>query len=171
MFGGKFDDGVRLFELYRGYIEHEDALVDARTTWFIQLHSFLIASYGLIFAAVVTTFSEDFDTVKARLGLQVVSGLLLLAITLIGFGSSRAAHLSVKAAGIAVSELKARGNAAIAAYDSDSILPPLTGGGSPEADRLGAELSGILPRGLMVLWAFSTGIPLALVAIGWSAKA
>jgi hypothetical protein len=42
-----FEARLRLYEVFRGYIKHEDGLIDNRVTWLSQIHGFLYATYGL----------------------------------------------------------------------------------------------------------------------------
>jgi hypothetical protein len=41
-----FEARLKLYEVFRGYIKHEDGLIDNRVTWLSQIHGLLYATYG-----------------------------------------------------------------------------------------------------------------------------
>lgn len=137
--GEKPIDRLDLYKVYRSYIEHEDDLINQRTTWFIQLHSFLIASYGITFAAFVNSF--NFDDVDPLMLLFVRVGVILFlsAVTFVGLSSAKAAMNSIQAATFAINSLRNDGNALLQAPKMEGrLLPGLTWGGidlKPEDDE------------------------------------
>ena len=46
-----FDREVKLYELYRDYVKHEDSLRGQRTGWLLTIQGFLFAALGVVFNA------------------------------------------------------------------------------------------------------------------------
>lgn len=44
--GKNIDDGIKIYELFRDYIKHEDDLINQRLTWLLTIHGFLYATCG-----------------------------------------------------------------------------------------------------------------------------
>ena len=157
---------MELHRVYRDYIQHEDGLINNRVGWFIQLHSFLIASYGIVIAALVGSFFPE--RVPDRIGLwepQLVCCLLLVGIGLIGLESSESARKSIQAANDAIAQLKEQWLGLPLPSDARDELPPLTGGGSEAAESEGAWFHLKLPIKLRMLWIASFLIPGAFALI------
>lgn len=175
-------DGVSLYDswllerykLFRSYLEHEDNLVNHRTTWFIQLHSFLIASYGLIFSSLVSIkLNPNIENLGASYLLSGLASAVLVAITVIGLISAKTTRKSVIAAIKAIRELEndwdtllqdvakmqfARGHKL---YPS---LPGLSGGGRRKSWQDGKRLASRLPDTLSYLWIVAIFLPLVALA-------
>ena len=121
---------VQLHQLYRDYIKHEDDLINQRTTWFIQLHSFLIAAYGVAFVAIVSSFNfTNVDPLVADCS-RALGALFLFAITCVGMSSALSASRSVAAASHAIDTLARTGNALIGGRPDGHLFPRLTWGGA-----------------------------------------
>src|SRR3954452_6090771 len=45
---GNLDSGLKVYDLFRRYIEHENHLVNQRLTWLLTIHGFLYATCGLV---------------------------------------------------------------------------------------------------------------------------
>lgn len=174
-------DQLRLFELYRDYIKHEDELINHRVGWFIQLHSFLIASYGIIFAALVTTFSAQGAPAFGGVAIQVLAAALLVGIALIGLESAGAAEGSIAAAHDAITSLNQSWKAQVARWGEGCSLPDIIRGArrldskeqaARRSDADGSELHRKLPLALQRLWKVSFAVPGAFVGLAaWAAFA
>jgi hypothetical protein len=170
-------DRIELYKIYRSYIEHEDNLINQRTTWFIQLHSFLIASYGIAFAALVNSFNFD-DVEPLQLFLVRIAVLfLLLGLTIVGLASANAASKSILAATGAITQLRDRGNAILVGDNENSELPGLTRGGLDVLQRdensrkdMGVELGLRLPASLKWTWMLSFALLAWMGWVCWSAR-
>ena len=153
-----------LYCIYRDYVAHEDDLINNRAGWFIQLHSFLIASYGIVVASVITTFfPSEHASVPAILPQLVACGLLL-GITIIG-ASSGTALLSISAADAAIRSLRRKWEE-LPGTDAMTELPSMTGGGAKGIAIRGATFQLALPVAMLVLWLLSFAVPVSFAYIG-----
>lgn len=150
-----------LYNIYRNYVEHEDDLINNRVGWFIQLHSFLIASYGIVFAALISTFFVQGTPLVPPIGPQGVACGLLIGIAFIGSASAFSATQSITAANDAIQELNRRWKILFEQRGGGLNLPGLTGGGHPGSTARGARFQLVLPRVLVVLWFISFSVPAA----------
>jgi hypothetical protein len=162
--GHELADG-QLFELYRNYIIHEDNLINNRVGWFIQLHSFLIASYGIVVAAIMATFFPQNTPAVPPIYPQAVACALLAGISLIGLRSSQSAEKSVDAAHQAIMALKQAWAVTFAERGAGTVLPGIIGGGVKEVEDAGALFHVMLPRSLRWLWYASFLVPVAFLGI------
>ncbi len=163
------------YKLFRSYLEHEDNLVNHRTTWFIQLHSFLIASYGLIFSSLVTIkLDRSIENVAASYFLAGLAAAVLVAITIIGLISAKTTQKSVIAAVKAIRELENDWDALLLGVAGPQFarghklypsLPGLSGGGRKKSWRDGKSLAVRLPATLSYLWIVAIFLPLVALAI------
>ncbi|WP_231468005.1 hypothetical protein [Novosphingobium sp. CECT 9465] len=151
------------YQRHRDYIIHEDGLINNRVGWFIQLHSFLLATYGIVLASAVSTFFPQ-ATPDPSVA-QVVKSLLaavLASITIIGICSAISAVRSITAAHSAIKNIQQRWVTKIPACERE-LFPGLIGGGNDQTDEKGATLHHFLPIAMIVMWAFSLGAPLAIL--------
>jgi hypothetical protein len=178
------ETAMALYRLYRDYIQHEDNLINNRVGWFIQLHSFLIASYGIVFASGLATFFSDHTPLVPSIGLQALAAALLIGIAVIGLESSAAARRSIKAAHAAIQALEARWEVQFKRLGGGEILPHVIGGGATvrQIDAVGEAGASValventkdqelvedgaafhlrLPRALKRLWIVSFVVPAA----------
>jgi hypothetical protein len=49
---------LKFYELARGYIQHEDSLVNSRLTWSLTIHGFLFTIYGLLVGKAIDVLME-----------------------------------------------------------------------------------------------------------------
>lgn len=78
---------MKLYELYRTRIEHEDNLINHRTGWFITLQSFLFTSSALVAARLGDIAYANFVSILAGVG---------VAIAITTFLSVFAAHRAIR---------------------------------------------------------------------------
>ena len=156
-----------IYKVYRSYIEHEDGLINQRTTWFIWLHSFLIATYGVIFSAYLSSYNLSAPPGPPFLFvLRVVGAGLLLTISVVGLFSSKAASASVSASCKAIDLLEIKGTEELRKrLPAGDWLPALTAGGSPKIHKDGEGLGLRLPKALIGTWVVSLTVPAALIAV------
>lgn len=153
-------DPLQLYRAYREYIVHEDNLVNHRVGWFIQLHSFLIASYMIIVAAIISSFFPEGTPRVAPETVQAIACVVLVALAAIGFVSSIAAGRSIRAAGRAIQHLEKRWNGLSEGFAERLGLPGIVGGGSSRNLEDGLRFHSLLPAALMILWVASLAIPI-----------
>lgn len=85
---------IEVFNLLRSYIQHEDNLVHQRTTWFLQLNSFLFASVAIIFSGEDAPMAFTAVQLTLFVRLICVVGCCSAVVTLLGIW---AAYSSTKA--------------------------------------------------------------------------
>lgn len=162
---------LEYYELHRSYIIHEDNLINNRVGWFIQLHSFLLATYGIIIGSVVTTyFSENVPDRYTSTVLRSILPFALFGITFIGVCSAHSAKSSISAANQAIQDINKRWKSKYPRASQD--FPGLIGGGDEASDARGARLHHFLPLAMEKMWAVSLMIPgtllwLAFEKSGW----
>jgi hypothetical protein len=90
-------DPLKLYDIFRRYLEHEDNLINSRLTWSLTIHGFLFASYGILLGKIADEFSGlPKPGAHALLGEHIIAALFalqaLVAIlgVLVGFSSRRA---------------------------------------------------------------------------------
>jgi hypothetical protein len=84
---------VELFAYYerlRGYVQHEDGLINSRLTWSLTIHGFLFAIYGLLASKAVDVMSSAKPLVDAVYGLLIVQIIAAGIGTLVGYYSREA---------------------------------------------------------------------------------
>jgi hypothetical protein len=152
-----------VYEIYRDYIKHEDNLINNRVGWFIQLHSFLIATYGILFAALMSSyFPQGTATIDPAIPQKVACAILAM-VALVGIFSSLSAIMSIDAADRAITKLSKTWDGVSEGWAADRrILPPLIGGGDTKNDRLGARFHLWLPRVMLAVWIVSMCVPTQL---------
>ena len=158
--------GHDVYCAYRDYIKQEDNLINNRVGWFIQLHSFLIATYGIVFASFVSTFATDATSRAAFPAVRSVATMLLGAISVAGIVSSVSAALSIWAAHQAITTLNARWKELKPIWDPDNLFPGMVGGGREEINRRGSIFHMGLPTVLLILWLASFFLLCRISALG-----
>ena len=168
----KGDGTLMVFGLLRNYIEHENQLVDHRTSWLLTLNSFLFAAAALI-------LSTD---VSVLLFPPLVLKVYLLLLCIVGFGSAIIAYNGIMAAVDASKALKdtwvdkfeplskelglKEGHRKVDDYDFDEIrktefrndptrpLPYIQGGGGRfSTAKNGRRFANALPVMIAATWA------------------
>lgn len=96
--GGKLsnediDHHVRLYEVYRGYVEHEDDLINQRLSWNFSIQ-------GLLFAAYAFAFQKSAELWKA------VSDSALITTTISTVSTGTAVTTSTASAHVGLSYLQ-----------------------------------------------------------------
>jgi hypothetical protein len=121
------------YQRYRQYIEHENLLVNFRTTWAIGANSFLLLAFG--------------TTLTSTSGPHVE---FLVALSTVGIFVNVASWVSVEAAFSALHSIKTRWERLGIKHP---FLPPITGAGDQRVIRFGHFGSRFLLFALAIIWA------------------
>lgn len=155
-----------LYREYRAYVVHEDDLMNNRMNWFIQLHSFLIASYAITLGAMVTTFFPQSPPPPNAWMIQTAIAIVSVGIAAIGFQSSSSAIDSISVSRVALDAIRTRWESlqeeGLAPTDR-RLLPITYAGDKPKTER--PHLERDLPKLMKILWVMSAVISFAFVAI------
>ena len=84
---------IELFAYYerlRGYVQHEDGLINSRLTWSLTIHGFLFAIYGLLASKAVDVMSSARPLVDAVYGLLLVQIVAAVIGIFVGYYSREA---------------------------------------------------------------------------------
>jgi hypothetical protein len=165
----------KLYEIFRGYLEHEDNLINSRLTWSLTVHGFLFASYGILLGKIADEFSGLASTgthpllaehiIAALFALQALVAILGVVI---GFSSWRAIIASHNAIQHLVTIAHSHGRLleilgrTETFLPGSTLLPRIIGGGAkilPPSERnqdytVGARSYYLwLPALIMWMWA------------------
>lgn len=154
-----------LFEAHRGYIVHEDELVNQRTTWSITIQAFAIAIFGLTFQKkieVVTAFyglSDKPIAITAQTAEKLLDQFDQFMVMVSAFGLAVAAisGVAVYAAQRSIQIVEGRWRAECSGNHACRHFPPMTGGGSGASTALGHVFPLLLPVFLILFWSFVVG--------------
>ena len=168
---------LKLYETYRGYIIHEDDLINSRTTWLITIQSVLFGIFGFtcqkyleVTANLINNARNlDFSKPEAAknyllaisrdkeniLGgaFQLVS-FIIAGTPFLGIIVSVACVCSIKAAWDAMQSVKMAGDSHTDLFQQHK-LPGLTGGGDKDAPWRGLAIGLALPISIGIFWSFS----------------
>jgi len=124
-----FENVVKIFNLYRDYVKHEDELINRRMSWNLTLQGFLFAAYGV----TVQVLS------KATEHMIIAVLVLLYVIPALGAVVAFLGWRGVKAAQTAIEGLCKRWEWVAQRFDGElvALLPEMVGGGEPKATGLG----------------------------------
>lgn len=155
------------YQRHRDYIIHEDGLVNNRVGWFIQLHTFLLATYGIVLGSAVSTFYAEHGPTEAQsLMLRWILCLVLAGLTAIGVCSATSARRSILAAHKAIHAINDRWELQDAAVKAE--FPGLIGGGDLSSDEHGARLHRFLPSAMLVMWILSCAVPAGVMLTAYN---
>lgn len=143
----------KMFLTIRAMIEHEDSLINYRSTWFISLNSFLFGSLSLLGTSTVWTTQEN----QSNPELSVQAYALGVLFSIVGLISCASTYISVKAGYNAIRALEKQWTYSyeptingfstgqkhhldekkrirsptgeLLAYDPEAVLPYIIGGG------------------------------------------
>ena len=97
---------LKLYDLFRGYLEHEDNLINSRLTWSLTVHGFLFASYGILLGKIADEFSGLATTgahpllaehiIAALFALQALVAILGVVIGFSSWGAIIASHNAIQ---------------------------------------------------------------------------
>jgi hypothetical protein len=155
---GKNDELIIIYKIFRSYEEHENALINHRTSWLVTVQSVLLATFGFSFQKHLEIVQKIAD--MAPLARDTLSGSLyqfkifLAALPVIGIVTCFGSYMSIRAARDAQSELRKQYNSEYRGAISDSLkLPPIAGGSSKSAEDHGSSFAYFLPVFFFLLWA------------------
>ncbi len=151
----------RIYKIYRGYIEHEDTLINHRTTWLITIQSFLWATFGFSYQKKYEMFVKIRESAVCQnsfgLAPAEFNGFLFI-LAVVGFSTAFVSLISVSAAVSAIGELKKEWGTLAATWPDAVLLPKITGGGSRWASKAGIVIALALPIFFCAAWALTAGI-------------
>lgn len=78
-------DVLAYYDRMRGYIQHEDGLINSRLTWSLSIHGFLFAMFGLLAGKIADIYSDP-NKVSLPTAQHVISALLVLHFIVSGIG-------------------------------------------------------------------------------------
>jgi len=144
----ELEDAVRIYDLYRDYVKHEDELINRRLSWNLTLQGFLFATYGVSFQVLGNSAASD--ELKRHIK------LLACALPVIGGSVAILALLSILAAQASIDELKIRWAYPAGHIREDvlEMLPGLTGAGRRFANRWGKIPQVGIPCVMIAAWIF-----------------
>ena len=136
---------VAHYRIFRDYLQHEDDLINHRSTW----HHII---QGLLFTALGVTLSKV-DPTATRQAVAVQKALILL-LPVLGMSISLAAFLSIRAATRALDELRNQWEKLIEIYDEDlwPTLPGITAAGNKWAIKWGKTPAYVIQCVIGVAW-------------------
>ena len=144
-----------VYALHRSYIEHEDGLINQRTTWLITIQSFLIATFGFSYQKKFEVAEKLFSYNKSLNDLGSLYDeyrIFLFALALVGLITSIAAFFSVLAAARAIWSIRENWER-LYGSSTHPYLPGLTGGGNKRIASRGIVLCMWAPVFFSSLWA------------------
>lgn len=175
-------DIVKLYEVLRSYLEHEDKLIHERVSRTLLVHGFLIASYVLLLQARIEVVAK---CVERQGGCKHVSGelpaeltailplsdMMLPVIAIIGILTTRAARTGVEAAFKAADAVKLKWIAATQQFPDTAnlVLPGIAGGGNKEVVSAGDQSVQRLLLSLLIMWWIILAIALISLVVWNSA--
>jgi hypothetical protein len=136
---------VAHYRIFRDYLQHEDDLINHRSTWHHTIQ-------GLLFTALGVTLSKV-DPTATRQAVAVQKALILL-LPVLGMSISLAAFLSIRAATRALDELRNQWEKLIEIYDKDlwPTLPGITAAGNKWAIKWGKTPAYVIQCVIGVAW-------------------
>ena len=133
---------VKVYELFRSHVVHEDDLIDQRTTWAVTIQGFAIAALGFSVGSSGTNPKHQLTA-------------LIITIATIGIGVALISYVSVRAAQLAIRgiceewEWRKRDRHLDL---RDEALPPFIGGGKAHATVLGHAMPLTLQTFFIAFW-------------------
>ena len=151
-----------LYRIYRGYLEHEDGLIDQRVKSGLAVHGFLFAFYGatLLKLADATHAAGPAATDGRSLRIAALAHDAVFVIGGVGVLSALITMASVAAAATAMLRLSHTWEMRMGARADAAGLPHLVGGGDRVATVLGFGTTLALPALIVLSW-------IAAGVVGW----
>lgn len=152
---------LEIYKVYREYVQHEDNLINHRSSWNATVQAFLFAAF-----AVAVQSRVDARTEFTR-QLTFFAGAWL--IPLVGLFVALATLFSVIAASRAIRALERKYTEIYAPWhvNRPAHLPSLTGGGSSWAHLTGFALPFVIPVLLALAWSLTWWFTAREVAERW----
>jgi hypothetical protein len=154
-------DPAEVWRDIRLYIQHEDGLINIRTTWFLTINGFLYAALAITVAAEVQNGLSPVSTAFAQ-----------LVIAVVGVTVSITTSQSVSAAYGAIKELKNFWTTYYEPLDAKlnrrPIFPFIVGGGDKRRiARRGRISTRWLPLVIGTVWAGVMGVAIGTIHKNW----
>ncbi len=165
----KYMDGLeghlKLYQIFRDYVKHEDTLINNRLSWNLTIQGLLFAAYFV----VVQKVDDVKDTLAAKglpelAELQHFRGFLRFVAYLLGglgFVVSAFVFAGVFAAYLGIEEVQRKWHKENQEYEKcpgkrdthGTLLPGLIGGGNPLAHFLGSRAPFAISVVFVLVWA------------------
>ena len=145
----------RVYRIFREYLQHEDHLINHRTTWLITIQSFLWATFGFSYQKKYEVLERITNT---TVGVKDFSqqtkefDLSMIILIVVGFLTAFLAIFSIWAAANAILHLAKEWEGSKMNNPDVQYLPVITGGGYPTARKYGILVSKCLPLTFCILW-------------------
>jgi len=140
------------YRLFREYVVHEDALINKRLLWNINIQGFLLAGYGY-------TVQKLAEVQKDPLACPPEDGLhllrfLIVVIPILGIAISLLGWLGVEAARKAIEKLRDGWKTAQSEHPNETVItmPGLVGAGNDLLHTLGLLAPRLFPWAFCVIW-------------------
>jgi hypothetical protein len=142
------------YRLYRDYVTHEDALINNRTTWLINLESFIIATFGFSYQKKFEIVTKPAAELNALIAPKMITeyNWFLVTLAFAGLIIAVVSLVSIRAADLSIKSIEQKFEAKYRMHPSYDELPKLTGGGHASASMDGFRFSQLLPRFFAVAW-------------------
>jgi hypothetical protein len=171
----KFSE-LRLFELYRDYMKHEDSLLTSRLGTFLTMNTFMIGASVVILGGILQLLTKS-DLQPERMALLVAIGTFVHSmIAVIGGRSAELTRISINAATQSLAFLRDKGNHRLRAAITRGDLPYLTNGrglSKSEREKLdrGSGIMRGIPAMMKWMWILFGLIPAPIVVAVFYAQA
>ena len=166
------EEATQVFTLYRQYIQHEDANISNRMTWFIQLQSFLFASYAVVTGSLIQASAVlKFGDARFTLAL-IISAIFQMLIATTGVILAKHSDAFIDAGVSAVYWSRLTGQKVLQRWIDAAIFPGLTNG-RVDTDEINlstnhrsnkASMLKAFPKFIKLLWTLSSIIPALITA-------
>jgi hypothetical protein len=139
-------DRAEHYRLFREYVQHEDDLINHRSTWHNTIQ-------GLLFTALAFALQWNPET-AGNPHAALLQKTLTILLPLLGIGNAWAGYLSIRAATKALDALNEKWTKIGETYSDESkhSLPQLTGAGSEWAIKYGKAPAFLIPILIGVAW-------------------
>lgn len=150
------DEIIKIYEIYRNRCEHENILIDHRTTWSITIQSFLIATFGFSFQKKYEISEKLFGNTE-KIGAMKNEifnfDIFLFLLIVVGVVTAAIALRSIKAATDTIEKISEKWHEIKHQnYDIAMNIPDIGAAGDRRAREQGQWLSKALPVFFMAFW-------------------
>jgi hypothetical protein len=146
-----------LYLAFRAYEEHENLLINQRTTWLVTVQSVLIATFGFSFQKYYEVSEKILEAQKQNVKIDMGDVnekyvTVLKTLYYIGIFTSVIALIAVGTAVVAQGRLRKLWRTKHAANATVEGLPDIAGGGSGFAQIFGGAFALALPVFFVLMW-------------------
>jgi len=149
-----------LYKIYRDYVIHEDDLIHQRTTSYVTIQAFTIATFGLSFQKkyeVLSKATTETDSLPSFVAASNELNAIMFFLVLIGISTSYIAWQSIRAASLAIRQLERGWSCFLKQYPC-GFLPGLTGAGNSKSSNDGEKFPIYAPLLGLALWLLTLAV-------------